>query len=140
MGMHLHLLLLQCYFVSNFVCNAVAFVEEPSGGRSDGYCGRILRAQTQGTRREGHHEFRLRVEGDPESYLPGSTYRVGLLASSPTYFRGFTLIALKEGREGTTDDDYAGQFQVLRQRRKEDFFLSLVPPFQGAANMAPSPC
>ncbi|XP_037539078.1 spondin-1 [Nematolebias whitei] len=113
MGMHLHLLLLQYYFVSSFVCNAVAFVEEPAGGRSDGYCGRILRAQTQGTRREGHHEFRLRMEGDPETYLPGNTYRVSLLASSPAYFRGFTLIALKEGREGTTDDDYAGQFQNL---------------------------
>ena len=75
MGMYMQLLLLQYYFVSSFVCNAVAFVEEPSGGRSDGYCGRILRAQTQGTRRDGHHEFRLRVEGDPESYQPGSTYR-----------------------------------------------------------------
>lgn len=78
--MCLHLLLLQYYFVSSFVCNAVAFVEEPSGGRLDGYCGRILRAQTQGTRRDGHHEFKLRVEGDPETYRPGSSYRgtVGL--------------------------------------------------------------
>uniref|UniRef100_A0A3B4FQZ6 Spondin-1 n=1 Tax=Pundamilia nyererei TaxID=303518 RepID=A0A3B4FQZ6_9CICH len=76
MGMYLHLLLLQYYFVSSFVCNAIAFVEEPFGGRSDGYCGRILRAQTHGTRRDGHHEFRLRVEGDPDTYRPGSTYRV----------------------------------------------------------------
>ncbi|XP_045892500.1 spondin-1-like isoform X2 [Micropterus dolomieu] len=113
MGMYLHVLLLQYYFVSSFVCNAVAFVEEPFGVRSDGYCGRILRAQTQGTRKDGHHEFRLRVEGDPETYQPGSTYRVILLATSPAYFRGFTLIALKEGREGTTDDDYTGQFQII---------------------------
>uniref|UniRef100_A0A3Q2FVB7 Spondin-1 n=1 Tax=Cyprinodon variegatus TaxID=28743 RepID=A0A3Q2FVB7_CYPVA len=126
MGIYLHLLLLQSYFVSNFVCNAVAFVEEPAGGRSDGYCGRILRAQTQGTRREGHHEFRLRVEGDPETYLPGSTYRVVLLASSPAYFRGFTLIALKEGREGTTDDDYAGQFQIIDD--DETQFMTNCPP------------
>ena len=35
-----------------------------------------------------------------------------LLASSPSYFRGFTLISVKEGKEGITDDDYAGQFQV----------------------------
>ncbi|KAA8590574.1 hypothetical protein FQN60_014508 [Etheostoma spectabile] len=111
MGMYLHVLFLQYYFVSSFVCNAVAFVEEPSGGKSGGYCGRIIRAQTQGTRKDGHHEFRLRVEGDPENYQPGSTYRVVLLAISPAYFRGFTLIALKEGREGTTEDDYAGQFQ-----------------------------
>uniref|UniRef100_A0A8C4I3Y1 Spondin-1 n=1 Tax=Dicentrarchus labrax TaxID=13489 RepID=A0A8C4I3Y1_DICLA len=80
---------------------------------SDGYCGRILRAPTHGTRKDGHHEFRLRVEGDPETYQPASTYRVVLLATSPAYFRGFTLIALKEGREGTTDDDYAGQFQII---------------------------
>ncbi|KAK1888263.1 Spondin-1, partial [Dissostichus eleginoides] len=115
MGMYLHVLFLQYYFLTSLVCNAVAFVEEPSGGRLDGYCGRILRAQTQGTRKDGHHEFRLRVEGDPESYQPGSTYRVMLLATSPSYFRGFTLIALKEGREGTTDDDYTGQFQCKQE-------------------------
>lgn len=75
MAVRMYVLLLQYYLVSSLLCNAVAFVEEPSGGRSDGYCGRILRAQTQGTRRDGHHEFRLRVEGDPENYQPGSTYR-----------------------------------------------------------------
>jgi len=37
---------------------------------------------------------------------------VSLYASSPSYFRGFTLIALKEGREGVTPDDYAGTFKV----------------------------
>lgn len=42
-----------------------------------------------------------------------------LVATSPAYFRGFTLIALKEGREGTTDDDYTGQFQVRRSRCEE---------------------
>lgn len=73
--MAMFLLLLQYYMLSSLVCNAIAFVEEPSGGRADGYCGRILRAQTLGTRRDGHHEFRLRVEGDPEAYQPGSTYR-----------------------------------------------------------------
>uniref|UniRef100_A0A1A8UZQ3 Spondin-1 n=1 Tax=Nothobranchius furzeri TaxID=105023 RepID=A0A1A8UZQ3_NOTFU len=126
MGMHLRLLLLQCYFVSSFVCNAAAFVEEPSGGRSDGFCGRILRAQTQGTRREGHHEFRLRVEGDPETYQPGNTYRVVLQAASPSYFRGFTLIALKEGREGTADEDYAGRFQIIDDEDTQ--FMTNCPP------------
>ncbi|XP_026221078.1 spondin-1b [Anabas testudineus] len=126
MGMYLHLLLLQYYFVSSFLCNAVAFVEEPVGGRSDGYCGRILRAQTQGTRKDGHHEFKLRVEGYPETYEPGKTYRVVLLATSPSYFRGFTLIALKEGREGTTDDDYTGQFQIIDT--EETQFMSNCPP------------
>lgn len=45
-----------------------------------------------------------------------SSFTVVLLATSPAYFRGFTLIALKEGREGTTDDDYTGQFQVRMSR------------------------
>uniref|UniRef100_A0A8C5D2I6 Spondin-1 n=1 Tax=Gouania willdenowi TaxID=441366 RepID=A0A8C5D2I6_GOUWI len=126
MGIRLHLLLLQYYLVSSFLCNAVAFVEEPAGGRSDGYCGRILRAQTQGTRRDGHHEFRLRMEGDPESYKPGNTYRVVLLATSPAYFRGFTLIALKEGREGTTDDDYTGHFQIIDEEDTQ--YMTNCPP------------
>ncbi|KAM6926972.1 spondin-1-like [Lycodopsis pacificus] len=126
MGMYLHVLFLHCYLVSSFLCNAVAFVEEPAGGRLDGYCGRILRAQTQGTRRDGHHEFRLRVEGDPESYQPGSTYRVILLATSPSYFRGFTLIALKEGREGTADDDYTGQFQNIDEEDTQ-FMTNCAP-------------
>ncbi len=39
-------------------------------------------------------------------------YPVSLYASSPSYFRGFTLIALKEGRVGVTPDDYAGTFKV----------------------------
>lgn len=39
-------------------------------------------------------------------------FTVVLMATSPAYFRGFTLIALKEGREGTVEDDYAGHFQV----------------------------
>lgn len=41
-----------------------------------------------------------------------SHFTVVLMATSPAYFRGFTLIALKEGREGTVEDDYAGQFKV----------------------------
>lgn len=45
-----------------------------------------------------------------------TSFTVVLLATSPAYFRGFTLIALKEGREGTTDDDYTGQFQVRLSR------------------------
>uniref|UniRef100_A0AAZ3P2F1 Spondin-1 n=1 Tax=Oncorhynchus tshawytscha TaxID=74940 RepID=A0AAZ3P2F1_ONCTS len=102
------------FFISTALCNAgFIFTEEPSerAGKSDGYCSRILRAQ--GTRNEGYNEFRLRVEGDPENYQPGSTYRVTLYASSPAYFRGFTLIALKEGREGDKEEDYAGNFQII---------------------------
>nr|XP_057930592.1 spondin-1b isoform X1 [Doryrhamphus excisus] len=125
MGM-LVLLFLHYYMLSSVVCDAIAFVEEPSGGRLDGYCGRILRGQTHGTRRDGHHEFRLRVEGDPETYQPGSTYRVILLATSPAYFRGFTLIALKEGREGTVDDDYTGQFQIIDEEDTQ--FMTNCPP------------
>ncbi|XP_035251012.1 spondin-1-like isoform X1 [Anguilla anguilla] len=125
MGMHLHTLLLQCVFTS-FLCNASAFTEEPADktGKSDGYCSRILRAQ--GTRREGYNEFRLRVEGDPEYYLPGSTYRVTLFASSPSYFRGFTLIALREGRDGDKDEDYAGNFQIIDEEDTQ--FMTNCPP------------
>lgn len=39
-------------------------------------------------------------------------FSVTLYASSPSYFRGFTLIALKEGKDGDKDEDYAGNFQV----------------------------
>uniref|UniRef100_A0A8C7HSF2 Spondin-1 n=1 Tax=Oncorhynchus kisutch TaxID=8019 RepID=A0A8C7HSF2_ONCKI len=120
------ILLLQC-FISTALCNAgFAFTEEPSerAGKSDGYCGRILRAQ--GTRKEGYNEFRLRVEGDPENYQPGSTYRVTLYASSPAYFRGFTLIALREGREGDKEDDYAGNFQIIDEEDTQ--FMINCPP------------
>ncbi|KAJ8002793.1 hypothetical protein DPEC_G00162650 [Dallia pectoralis] len=127
MGIHVHVLLLQC-LIAGFACNARAFAEEPADrqGKSDGYCGRILRAQTQGTRRDGYNEFRLRVEGDPGHYQPASTYRVTLYASSPSYFRGFTLIALKEGKEGTTDDDYAGKFQIIDEEDTQ--FMTNCPP------------
>jgi len=37
---------------------------------------------------------------------------VTLSAATPAYFRGFTLIALKEGKEGDKEDDHAGSFQV----------------------------
>uniref|UniRef100_A0A674A356 Spondin-1 n=1 Tax=Salmo trutta TaxID=8032 RepID=A0A674A356_SALTR len=93
-------------------------------GKSDGYCSRILRAQ--GTRNEGYNEFRLRVEGDPENYQPGSTYRVTLYASSPAYFRGFTLIALREGREGDKEEDYAGNFQIIDEEDTQ--FMINCPP------------
>ncbi|XP_069596042.1 spondin-1 isoform X2 [Ranitomeya imitator] len=80
--------------------------------KSEGYCSRILRAQG-GTRKEGYNEFSLRIEGDPESYKPGNTYRVTLAAATPAYFRGFTLIALKEGKDGEKEDDHAGSFQII---------------------------
>uniref|UniRef100_A0A7N8Y9D4 Spondin-1 n=1 Tax=Mastacembelus armatus TaxID=205130 RepID=A0A7N8Y9D4_9TELE len=92
--------------------------------KADGYCSRVLRAQSN--RKEGNNEFRLRVEGDPESYHPGSTYRVTVTASSPSYFRGFTLIALKEGTEGDKDEDYAGNFQIIDE--EETQFMTNCPP------------
>lgn len=92
--------------------------------KSEGYCSRILRAQGS-TRKEGYHEFSLRVEGDPEYYKPGSTYRVTLLATTPAYFRGFTLIALKEGKEGEKEEDHAGSFQIIDD--EETQFMSNCP-------------
>uniref|UniRef100_A0A671KR26 Spondin-1 n=1 Tax=Sinocyclocheilus anshuiensis TaxID=1608454 RepID=A0A671KR26_9TELE len=94
--------------------------------RSEGGFCRILRTQTRGTRRDGENEFRIRVEGDPETYQPGNTYRVSLYASSPSYFRGFTLIALKEGREGVTPDDYAGTFKLIDESDTQ--FMTNCPP------------
>uniref|UniRef100_A0AAY4CFB8 Spondin-1 n=1 Tax=Denticeps clupeoides TaxID=299321 RepID=A0AAY4CFB8_9TELE len=95
---------------------------DPPGG----FCSSVLRAQTHGTRRDGHNEFRVRVEGDPDEYQPGSTYRVSLYASSPAYFRGFTLIAIKEGREGLSDGDYAGKFQIIDEDDTQ--FMTNCPP------------
>ncbi|XP_007424621.2 spondin-1-like [Python bivittatus] len=91
--------------------------------KSEGYCSRILRAQ--GTRREGYNEFSLRVEGDPEFYKPGHSYRVTLSAATPAYFRGFTLIALKEGKEGDKEEDHAGTFQIIDE--EETQFMSNCP-------------
>ncbi|KAK5605790.1 hypothetical protein CRENBAI_005892 [Crenichthys baileyi] len=103
--------LLLC-LISSVACNTFAFTEEPfdRAVKADSYCSRVLRAQNN--RKEINNEFQLLVEGDPERYQPGSTYRVSLTATSPSYFRGFTLIALKEGAEGEKDEDYAGNFQV----------------------------
>uniref|UniRef100_A0A8C7U0G8 Spondin-1 n=1 Tax=Oncorhynchus mykiss TaxID=8022 RepID=A0A8C7U0G8_ONCMY len=125
-GIFLCILLLH-FFISTALCNAgFIFTEEPSerAGKSDGYCSKILRAQ--GTRNEGYNEFRLRVEGDPENYQPGSTYRVTLYASSPAYFRGFTLIALREGREGDKEEDYAGNFQVRQQFNLLSYVIEMI--------------
>ena len=52
---------------------------------------------------------------DARAVLPLSP--VTLVASSSAYFRGFTLIALREGREGGQDDDYAGRFQVIQKKK-----------------------
>uniref|UniRef100_A0AAQ5X607 Spondin-1 n=1 Tax=Amphiprion ocellaris TaxID=80972 RepID=A0AAQ5X607_AMPOC len=124
-GPHPRVLLLLCLF-SSAACNMFAFTEEPSerAGKADGYCSRILRAQSN--RKDGNSEFRLRVEGDPESYHPGSTYRVTLSATSPSYFRGFTVIALREGAEGDKDEDYAGNFQIIDE--EETQFMTNCPP------------
>lgn len=72
MGARVYALLLLCCLKWTFTGGSA---EQASGGLWDGHCGRLLRAQTQGTRRNGHHEFRLRIDGDPETYEPGSTYR-----------------------------------------------------------------
>lgn len=45
-------------------------------------------------------------------WLTCSFLAVTLYTTSPAYFRGFTLIALKEGRNGEKEEDYAGNFQV----------------------------
>lgn len=74
-----------CFFLTvGLFCTRVA-------DASEGYC-RTLRSQSRGARRDGHNEFRLRLEGDPDTYQPGSTYRgeemiqVGLLKRGGVHF------------------------------------------------------
>ncbi|OBS78044.1 hypothetical protein A6R68_19567, partial [Neotoma lepida] len=45
---------------------------------------------------------------------------VTLSAAPPSYFRGFTLIALKENREGDKEEDHAGTFQEEEEEEKEE--------------------
>uniref|UniRef100_A0A8B9R8G1 Spondin-1 n=1 Tax=Astyanax mexicanus TaxID=7994 RepID=A0A8B9R8G1_ASTMX len=122
------LLLLHGLLVAGLPRAALAFTEEPVErvAKPDAFCSWILRAQPQGARKEGHSEFRLRVEGDPEHYQPASTYRVTLYATNPAYFRGFTLIALKEGRNGEKEEDYAGNFQIIDEEDTQ--FMTNCPP------------
>ncbi|XP_038263441.1 spondin-1 [Dermochelys coriacea] len=113
------------FLALTFPLVALGFSDETleKATKSEGYCSRILRAQ--GTRREGYNEFSLRVEGDPEFYKPGNNYRVTLSAATPAYFRGFTLIALKEGKEGDKEEDHAGTFQIIDE--EETQFMSNCP-------------
>ncbi|KAA0714627.1 Spondin-1 F-spondin [Triplophysa tibetana] len=114
--------------LSGCVCGTMP--EEPADrpGSSDGYCSWITRAQPHGAggRRESFSDFRLRVEGDPEHYQPASTYRVTLYTTNPAYFRGFTLIALKEGQNGDHEEDYAGNFQIIDEEDTQ--FMTNCPP------------
>uniref|UniRef100_A0A8C0W5W5 Reelin domain-containing protein n=1 Tax=Castor canadensis TaxID=51338 RepID=A0A8C0W5W5_CASCN len=50
---------------------------------------------------------------------------VTLSAAPPSYFRGFTLIALKENREGDKEEDHAGTFQIIDE--EETQFMSNCP-------------
>uniref|UniRef100_A0A452H9J4 Spondin 1 n=1 Tax=Gopherus agassizii TaxID=38772 RepID=A0A452H9J4_9SAUR len=124
MGLHLQPFVLH-FLALTFPLVALGFFDETleKATKSEGYCSRILRAQ--GTRREGYNEFSLRVEGDPEFYKPGNNYRVTLSAATPAYFRGFTLIALKEGKEGDKEEDHAGTFQIIDE--EETQFMSNCP-------------
>ncbi|TFK11426.1 peroxisome proliferator-activated receptor gamma coactivator 1-beta-like [Platysternon megacephalum] len=124
MGLHLQPFALH-FLALTFPLVVLGFSDETleKATKSEGYCSRILRAQ--GTRREGYNEFSLRVEGDPEFYKPGNNYRVTLSAATPAYFRGFTLIALKEGKEGDKEEDHAGTFQIIDE--EETQFMSNCP-------------
>ncbi|XP_068115760.1 spondin-1 [Hyperolius riggenbachi] len=114
------------YVAVTYISVVSGFMDETveKAVKSEGYCSRILRAQG-GTRKEGYNEFSLRVEGDPDYYKPGNTYRVTLSAASPAYFRGFTLIALKEGKEGEKEEDHAGNFQIIDDEDTQ--FMSNCP-------------
>ncbi|KAM4018565.1 spondin-1 isoform 2-T2 [Anomaloglossus baeobatrachus] len=125
MGLPLQSFLLHFVVVTCFVA-ICGFMDETvdKAVKSEGYCSRILRAQGS-TGKEGYNEFSLRVEGEPDYYKPGNTYRVTLAAASPAYFRGFTLIALKEGKDGEKEDDHAGSFQIIDDEDTQ--FMSNCP-------------
>ncbi|XP_073518699.1 spondin-1 isoform X2 [Phyllobates terribilis] len=125
MGQSVRSSLLHYVLVTCFVA-IYGFMDETEDKavKSEGYCSRILRAQGS-TRKEGYNEFSLRVEGDPEYYKAGNTYRVTLAAATPAYFRGFTLIALKEGKHGEKEDDHAGSFQIIDDEDTQ--FMSNCP-------------
>ncbi|XP_064221224.1 spondin-1 isoform X3 [Aotus nancymaae] len=55
----------------------------------------------------------------------GGVQAVTLSAAPPSYFRGFTLIALKENREGDKEEDHAGTFQIIDE--EETQFMSNCP-------------
>ncbi|KAM4617923.1 spondin-1 isoform 1-T1 [Discoglossus pictus] len=118
--------LLQQFVAFTCFLVASAFMDETvdRAFKSEGHCSRILIAQG-GTRKEGYNEFSLRVEGDPETYKPKHTYRVTLSATTPAYFRGFTLIALKEGKDGEKEEDHAGTFQIIDEEDTQ--FMSNCP-------------
>uniref|UniRef100_UPI00358F2622 spondin-1 isoform X2 n=1 Tax=Myxine glutinosa TaxID=7769 RepID=UPI00358F2622 len=80
-------------------------VLEPSGGRTDA--------------------FHLRLDGAPEYYRPGHAYTVSLLAMPPAYFRGFNLIAVKEGTTGEHEEDHVGEFKLID--RQDSQFVHSCP-------------
>lgn len=53
-------------------------------------------------------------------------FAVVLTATSPAFFRGFTLVALKDGRGGAAHDDYAGQFQVSSRKADDSVTLTVL--------------
>lgn len=52
-------------------------------------------------------------------------FPVTLTASSPAYFRGFILIALKQGAVGDRDEDYIGNFQVFIHDHLSNMYINL---------------
>ncbi|KAI4580871.1 hypothetical protein MJG53_010413 [Ovis ammon polii x Ovis aries] len=100
---------------------ALAFSDETLDKvpKSEGYCSRILRVQ--GTRREGYTEFSLRVEGDPDFYKPGTSYREHRLwGSQASVLRHMGLVALQHVESSRTRD----QTRVVCIGRKDSNVLT----------------
>ncbi|KAK1804591.1 hypothetical protein P4O66_020585 [Electrophorus voltai] len=114
MGVHTDQLFLRCPLLIVVFFSTYAFAGAAAGRLPfrERYC-RIADLPNPATERDGQREIQLRVEGDPETYQPGSTYRVSLYTSSPSFFRGFILLALREGREGDVPGDFAGNFKII---------------------------
>ncbi|XP_076878272.1 spondin-1b isoform X2 [Brachyhypopomus gauderio] len=127
MGLHTDKLFFQCLLLIVVPFGTGALTGSTAGRLPfrARYC-RIQDSPNPVTQRDVQKEIQFRVEGDPETYQPGSTYRVSVYTSSPVFFRGFVLVALKEGREGDVPGDFAGNFKIIDEDDTQ--FMNACPP------------
>ncbi|XP_078000197.1 spondin-1-like [Glandiceps talaboti] len=57
----------------------------------------------------GDNGFGIRVEGDPDTYVPNEVYTVSLTSTQPTTFLGFMLVAL----QASNDYEHVGTFELI---------------------------
>ncbi|NP_001161531.1 F-spondin-like protein precursor [Saccoglossus kowalevskii] len=60
-------------------------------------------------KKAGDNGFRVRVESDPDTYIPNEVYTVSLTSTNPTAYLGFMLVALQASNEY----EAAGNFELI---------------------------